>query len=187
MLPICLAAMNAGKHAATEVPAALTVDECWQLVETSEKTGRHCVMLENDCYYRETLLALNMVQDGLLGEPLYAEAGYLHDIRAVKFNTVPNGEPWRLDHSVRETGISIPLTRLVQSRCGRNQPGRPVQLPGLHEFEIAIAEGVCREAVRAERPARQDELCARRREQHHHQNGNGPNDLSLSRHQYAPA
>jgi predicted dehydrogenase len=106
--PICLAAMNAGKHAATEVPAALTIDECWQLVETSEKTGKHCVMLENDCYYRETLLALNMIQDGLLGEPLYAEAGYLHDIRAVKFNTVPVAEPWRLDHSIRRNGNLYP-------------------------------------------------------------------------------
>ena len=106
--PIAVAAMNAGKNTATEVPAALTVDECWQLVETSEKTGKHCAILENDCYYRETLLVLNLIQKGLLGEPLYAEAGYMHDIRAVKFNTVPNGEPWRLDHTMKRNGNLYP-------------------------------------------------------------------------------
>ncbi len=106
--PVCVAAMNNGKHAATEVPAALTVDECWQLVDTAEKTGKQCVILENDCYYREVLLILNMLQKGLLGEPLYAEAGYMHDIRAVKFNTVPNGEPWRLAHTVKRNGNLYP-------------------------------------------------------------------------------
>ena len=49
-VPVCVAAMRNGKHAATEVPAAVTLDECWQLVETAEKTGRHCVMMENCCY-----------------------------------------------------------------------------------------------------------------------------------------
>jgi predicted dehydrogenase len=106
--PIAVAAMNAGKDTATEVPAALTVEECWQLVETSEKTGKHCALLENDCYYREVLLILNMIQKGLLGEPLFAEAGYLHDLRTVKFNTVPHGEPWRLQHSVDRNGNLYP-------------------------------------------------------------------------------
>jgi predicted dehydrogenase len=106
--PIAVAAMKAGKHTATEVPAAQTVEECWELVETSEKTGRHCAILENDCYDRGALMILNMIRDGLLGEPLYAEGGYMHDIRAVKFNTVSNGEPWRLDHGVRRDGNLYP-------------------------------------------------------------------------------
>ena len=59
--------MKAGKHAATEVPAAVTVDECWQLVETSEKHNRHCVMLENCCYGRTEMMILNMVRNGLFG------------------------------------------------------------------------------------------------------------------------
>lgn len=78
--PISVAAMKAGKHAATEIPAAQTVEECWELVETSEKTGKHCALLENDCYYREVLMILNMLRDGLLGEPLYAKAGYMHEM-----------------------------------------------------------------------------------------------------------
>jgi predicted dehydrogenase len=106
--PISLAAMNAGKHAATEVPAAQTVEECWQLVETSEKTGKQCTILENDCYYRYVLFTLNIIRAGLLGEVLFAEAGYMHDIRAVKFGAVPNGEPWRIEHSVDRNGNLYP-------------------------------------------------------------------------------
>lgn len=59
---ICVAAMKAGKHAATEVPAAVTIDECWQLVETAEKTRKHCVMMENACYGRTEMAVLNMVR-----------------------------------------------------------------------------------------------------------------------------
>ena len=77
-VPICVAAMEAGKHAATEVPAAVTIEECWQLVETAEKTRRHCVILENCCYFRNVLMVLNMVRRGLLGELLHCEAGYQH-------------------------------------------------------------------------------------------------------------
>ena len=67
-VPVCVAAMKNGKHAATEVPAAVTLEECWQLVETSESTVKHCVMMENCCYDRVELMILNMVRKGLLGE-----------------------------------------------------------------------------------------------------------------------
>ncbi len=79
--PLAMAAMRAGKHAAVEVPAALTLDECWALVDTSEQTRRHCVMLENCNYGYNELLVLNLVRDGVLGELLHAEAAYLHDLR----------------------------------------------------------------------------------------------------------
>ena len=77
-VPVCVEAMKNGKHAATEVPAAVTIDGCWELVETSEKTQKHCVMLENTCYFREALMILNMVRKGLFGEMLHGEAGYQH-------------------------------------------------------------------------------------------------------------
>lgn len=77
-VPICVAAMKAGKHTFTEVPAATTVDGCWELVETSEHTGRHCVIMENCCYFRNAMMVLNMVRKGLFGEMLHAEAGYQH-------------------------------------------------------------------------------------------------------------
>jgi predicted dehydrogenase len=106
-VPISLAAMVAGKHAATEVPAATTLEECWQLVETSERTKRHCVMMENCCYDRPEMQCLNMVKQGLLGEILHAEAGYLHDLRALKFSNEGEGL-WRLAHSIRRNANLYP-------------------------------------------------------------------------------
>ncbi len=106
--PIAVAAMKAGKHAATEVPAAQTVDECWELIETAEKTGKQCALLENDCYYRHVLFTLNIIRAGLLGEVLFAEGGYMHDIRDVKFGVGRRGEPWRLEESVARDGNLYP-------------------------------------------------------------------------------
>ena len=83
--PMALYAMKNGKHAATEVPAALTIDECWELVETSEKTKKHCMMLENCCYDFFELLTLNMARNGLFGEVIHAEGAYIHDLLRSEF------------------------------------------------------------------------------------------------------
>ncbi|OGD29467.1 MAG: hypothetical protein A2V57_07580 [Candidatus Aminicenantes bacterium RBG_19FT_COMBO_65_30] len=93
-VPVCLAAMKNGKHAATEVPAAMSLKDCWALVETAEKTKKHCQMMENCCYDRIELMTLNLVRKGILGEVLHAEAGYLHDLRGVKFSKEGEGL-WR--------------------------------------------------------------------------------------------
>ena len=85
--PIAVCAMENGKHVFTEVPGALTVDECWRLVETSERTHRHCMMLENCCYGEYETLCLNLVKKGILGEIVHGEAGYLHDQRALHYGT----------------------------------------------------------------------------------------------------
>ena len=90
-VPVCLAAMKNGKHAATEVPAAMTLEDCWALVEAAEKYKKHCQMMENCCYDRIELMTLNLVRKGLLGEVLHAEAGYLHDLRGVKFSSEGRG------------------------------------------------------------------------------------------------
>jgi predicted dehydrogenase len=103
---VCVAAMQAGKHAATEVPAALTVDECWEMVEASEKSGKHCVMLEQANYSPQGMALLTMVQQGVFGEVLHASGGYVHDLRLVKFD--PEEEPWRLQHSVDRNGNLYP-------------------------------------------------------------------------------
>lgn len=106
-VPICVAAMRNGKHAATEVPAAQTVEECWQLVEEAERSGRHCMMMENCNYDRMELLVLNLVRQGLLGEVVHGEGGYLHDLREVKFS--PTGEGlWRRAHALRRNGNLYP-------------------------------------------------------------------------------
>jgi hypothetical protein len=106
-VPMCVEAMKNGKHAVVEVPAATTLEECWQLVETSESTGKYCVQLENCCYDRVELMILNMVRKNLLGELLHAECGYLHDLRSIKFSDRGEGL-WRLDHAIRRNADLYP-------------------------------------------------------------------------------
>src|SRR5690625_280504 len=105
--PVLLAAMRSGKHAATEIPLAVTIDECWELVETAEETQRHCVMMENCCYDRLELMILKMVREGLFGELLHAECGYLHDLRHLKLTDFYEGN-WRIEHSIRRNGDLYP-------------------------------------------------------------------------------
>mgnify|MGYP005850943017 CR=1 FL=1 len=94
-------AMQAGKHVGVEVPAAVTLEECWQLVETSETTRRHCVMLENCCYdYWETLVK-RMVRAGLLGTITHAECAYIHDLRQMLMWDYSEGLWRRLPHTMR--------------------------------------------------------------------------------------
>ncbi len=76
--PMAVYAMEQGKHVAIEVPAATSVAECWQLVDTSERTRRHCMMLENCIYDHFELTTLNMAQQGLFGEIIHAEGAYIH-------------------------------------------------------------------------------------------------------------
>jgi predicted dehydrogenase len=106
-VPICLAAMNNGKHTATEVPAAISMDECWDLVETAEKTGKYCIMMENCNYDKMEMMILNMVKKGLFGEMVHAECGYLHDLRAVKHDMDGEGV-WRRDFSMHNNGDLYP-------------------------------------------------------------------------------
>jgi hypothetical protein len=74
--PIALDAMKAGKFVGVEVPAAYTIDDCWDLVKTSEATGMTCMMMENVCYRRDVMAVLNMVRQGLFGELIHARCAY---------------------------------------------------------------------------------------------------------------
>ena len=80
-IPILIDAMNAGKYAATEVGGAYSVDQCWELVKTYERTKVPCMMLENCCYGQEEMTVLNMIKKGLFGEVVHCEGGYQHDLR----------------------------------------------------------------------------------------------------------
>ena len=80
--PIALYAMQQGRHVAIEVPAATSVEECWQLVDTAKLTGRRCTMLENCCYDTFHLGILPMVRSGRFGELTHAEGAYIHDLRS---------------------------------------------------------------------------------------------------------
>ncbi|MGQ0647161.1 MAG: Gfo/Idh/MocA family protein [Gemmatimonadaceae bacterium] len=104
-VPVCLAAMQHGKHVATEVPAAYTIDDCWKLVDASEKTRRHCIMMENCNYGYNELLVLNMVRAGLFGELKHAGAAYNHDLREILFETRDEGLWRRAHHTLRNGNL----------------------------------------------------------------------------------
>lgn len=91
---IALYAMECGKHAAVEVPAATTVADCWRLVDTAERMQRHCIMLENCCYDEFELTILRMVQEGVLGEIIHGEGSYLHDLRERISSNDDGGRKW---------------------------------------------------------------------------------------------
>jgi hypothetical protein len=102
---MAVAAMKHGKHAAVEVPAATTIEDCWKLVNTSEQTRRHCIMLENCCYgFNETLI-LRLVHEGLFGDLLYGEGAYLHDLREELFSTKGEGLWRRTAHTQRNGNL----------------------------------------------------------------------------------
>lgn len=105
--PIMLAAMKNGKHTATEVPAVMTIDDCWAIVESAEKHKRHCVMMENCNYDRMEMMVFNMVRQGAFGEILHAAGGYLHDLRAIKFANEGEGL-WRRAWSMKLDGNLYP-------------------------------------------------------------------------------
>lgn len=157
--PMAIAAMKNGMHVGTEVPAALTVDDCWDLVRTSEKTGQHCIIMENVCYRRDVMAVLNMVQQGLFGELLHCQGGYQHDLRHVKFNDGINpygggvefGEngfsesKWRTQHSVDRNGDLYPTHGLgpVSTMLDINRGNKMVHLTstatqsrGLHKYIV---------------------------------------------------
>ena len=106
-VPIMLSAMKNGKHTATEVPAAMTIDECWAMVEASEKHKKHCVMMENCNYDRMEMMVFNMVKKGAFGELLHAEGGYLHDLRGIKFSDRGEGL-WRRAWATKLDGNLYP-------------------------------------------------------------------------------
>lgn len=101
-------AMENDKHAATEVPAAVTVEEAWQLVETSERTKKHCMMLENCCYDFFELLTLNMARQGFFGEIVHAEGAYIHTLIDSNFSKENYSDMWRLRENQSRNGNLYP-------------------------------------------------------------------------------
>lgn len=103
--PMAVYAMEHGKHAVTEIPAALTVEEAWQLVETSEKTRKHCMMLENCCYDFFELMTLNMARQGYFGEIVHGEGAYIHDLLDLNFNKNGYADMWRLYENMKQGNL----------------------------------------------------------------------------------
>ena len=106
-VPMAVAAMKAGKHAFVEVSAAVTVDQCWQLVDVSEQTQKHCVMLENCCYGESELFVLNMARQGVFGELTHAECAYIHNLRDMLYSLGTEGD-WRRAYHTKQNGNLYP-------------------------------------------------------------------------------
>ena len=103
--PMAVAGMKQGKDVAVEVPATRTIDESWELVNTSEATRRHCVQLENCCYGYNEMMVLNMVRAGLFGELTHGGAAYNHDLRSILFSTEGEGQWRRFEHLNRDGNL----------------------------------------------------------------------------------
>ena len=106
--PMALEVMKQGAHAFVEVPIALTVEEMWDLVNTSERTKKHCMMMENVNYGREELLYLNMCRQGVIGEILHAEAAYIHELRSQMEEQERGTGSWRTPHYAYRNGNLYP-------------------------------------------------------------------------------
>lgn len=154
-------AMKAGKYAGTEVSAANTLEECWDLVDTHEETGTHMMILENVNYRRDIMAVLNMVKQNVFGELVHFRCGYQHDLRGVKFNdgTTAHGKgaefgekgsseaKWRTHHSVKRNADVYPTHGLgpIAVMADINRGNRFVSMTssaskaiGLHNYVVEV-------------------------------------------------
>jgi predicted dehydrogenase len=158
---MCLDSMNAKKYTGCEVITGMTIEECWELVHTSERTGMPLMMLENVCYRRDVMAVLSMVRQNVFGEIIHLQGGYQHDLREVKFNDGKQalgggaefGEKgfseaqWRTLHSVNRNGDLYPTHGIgpVSPMININRGNRFTELVsyasktrGLHDHIVKV-------------------------------------------------
>ncbi|MFC2097041.1 Gfo/Idh/MocA family protein [Bacteroidota bacterium] len=150
--PMAIDAMKAGKFVGVEVSATVSLQDSWDLVNTYEETGSHCMILENVCYRRDVMAVLNMVKKGMFGEILHGRCGYQHDLRGVKFQPGlkfgkgSRGEArWRTEHSIKRNGDVYPTHGLgpIATMMDINRGNRfefltatATKARGLHDYII---------------------------------------------------
>ena len=158
-VPMSIASMRAGKYTGVEVSATVTLQESWDLVNTFEKTGSYCMILENVCYRRDVMAVLNMVRQNMFGELIHLQCGYQHDLRGVKFNDGKSAygkgvefgakgiseAKWRTQHSIDRNGDVYPTHGLgpVAEMIDINRGNRFLYLTsiasksrGLHDYIV---------------------------------------------------
>ena len=96
--------MEQGKHVACEQPMAMTLEDCWRLIEVAERTKRHCMYMENCCFNGEELWVLNMIDKGVFGEINHAEGAYIHDLRKHMMHETYYENQWRIKHHETRNG-----------------------------------------------------------------------------------
>lgn len=106
--PMAIETMKQGAHAFVEVPIAVSLQEMWDIVDTSEQTQKHCMMMENVNYGREELLYLNLCRQGKIGEILHAEAAYIHELRFQMEEQERGTGSWRTHHYAKRNGNLYP-------------------------------------------------------------------------------
>nr|WP_299388438.1 Gfo/Idh/MocA family oxidoreductase [Allomuricauda sp.] len=106
--PMAIEAMEKGAHAFVEVPLAVTLSEMWDIVDTSERTQKHCMMMENVNYGRDELMFLNMCRQGAIGEILHGEAAYIHELRGQMEEQKRGTGSWRTYHYAKRNGNLYP-------------------------------------------------------------------------------
>jgi predicted dehydrogenase len=138
-VPMALYAMQCGKHVVVEVPIAMTVADCWKLVDMAEKTRLHCMMLENCCYGEDELFALTLARNGVLGELVHGDCGYIHELRAgLLDNTYYKNYP--LEYFRRHAGNSYPTHGLgpICQYMGINRGDRFERLVSMESAEFGL-------------------------------------------------
>ena len=106
--PMVIEAMNSGAHAFVEVPIATTIEDMWEIINTSEKTRKHCMMMENVNYGRDELMYLNMCRKGVIGDFLHAEAAYIHELRFQMEEQKRGTGSWRTHQYAKGRGNLYP-------------------------------------------------------------------------------
>ena len=138
--PVSVYAMKCGKHAFMETPAGVTVDECWELVETAEKMRVHCMQTENCCYGEEEMLALNMCRLGIFGQLTCGQCGYIHEMRKSLFTRRWNN--WRLWFNAKHKGNYYPTHGLgpICQYMNVNRGDRLTTLVSMESDQFAVEE-----------------------------------------------
>ena len=148
--PMAVYAMENGKHTACEVPISRTIDEAWQLVETSEKTKKHCMMLENCCYDFFELLTLNMARQGMFGDIIHGEGAYIHNLMGYNFKKPLDDRQsdgaytgmWRLKENAARNGNLYPTHGLgpICQTMNVNRGDRMDYLTSMSTNDFSMAE-----------------------------------------------
>ncbi|MBB3276383.1 MULTISPECIES: Gfo/Idh/MocA family oxidoreductase [Pseudoxanthomonas] len=172
--PMAIEAMEAKVAVGCEVVAGITLQDHWDVLAAQQRTGTPYMLLENVCYRRDVMAALQMVRAGLFGELVHLQGGYQHDLRAVKFNSGNPAEPygsgvefgpkgwsearWRTEHSVRRNGELYPSHGIgpCAMYTGINRGNRfthinsfATKARGLHEYTVAKSGGTTHPSTQA--------------------------------------
>ncbi|GAA4873145.1 Gfo/Idh/MocA family protein [Saccharopolyspora cebuensis] len=141
-VPMAVAAMRGGKHVGVECPIAPSVADLWELVDTSERTRRHCIQLENCCYGRNEMRVLRLAHEGRFGTLLHGAGAYIHDLRKELFSDSYYAGEWRRAWHTKVNGDLYPTHGLgpVASYLDINRGDRLVSISSLGSPAASLAE-----------------------------------------------